>query len=350
MFKKIREKRYIERYVKKDLSVLFSDIEQIRGKSDIMAICPSPTGNNWLGINLATKQLFDNSVFEIPQYFSRNIYSVKELKLLVQKINAFDFKLVVLSGFPYYPYHFSFLVNNIKTPKAIIFHGSLSGMKENYDPIGKIFDLYKSGQIQKIAFIKKGLKEYFEELLAIKSYHLINKTNISENFPKHTVINGINIGVFGNNTFNKNLINQVAGGLLIPDSKVHIISDCETSFLDNPDRIIKYEKLERKSFLGLMGSMSVNSHISFSESWGQIVTESLALGVPCLTSNNNGIFDYDNYLAEKLIVNQYDNPFAIADQLKKVLENCEELGKQGLAYIKKLNNIADEKLKIFLTE
>lgn len=345
MFNKFKENRYIKNNIKKDVHLLCTEIESIRKVSNILTICPLPTGNNWQGINVATKQLFDNSVFEIPQYFSRNIYSEDEFKLLVKNINLFDFKLVVFSGFPDY---FSSLVKNIKTIKAVIFHGSLSEFNENNNQLAKIFDLYKLNHIQKIAFIKKDLKEYFENLLGIKSYHLINKTNISENIQKYTVSRGNNIGVFGNDTFNKNLITQIAGGLLIPDSKVHIISECETSFLNNPDRIIKHEKSERNFFLGLMGSMNINSHLSFSESWGQLVTESLALGVPCLTSDNNGIFDYDDYLAGKLIVSQYDNPLAIADQIKKVLENRDEISKRGVDYIKKLNKISDEKLKEFL--
>lgn len=348
MLKKIREKRYIEKNVKKTLPVLFAEIEQIRKKSNSIAICPTPTGANWQGVMNATFSLFPENTFTIPQYFSNSVYTENELKEISYKINELNFEKIVFSGFPGY---FSFMAGNIKSAKiSAIFHGALSELTNENNQLRFILNLAASGKIHRIGFIKKGLSEYFNNTSSAKCFDLPLKTKLPENIEKSILENGINIGVFGNTTFNKNIHNQVAAALLIKESKVYVICDLDFSYLDKNNRIIKHGKTERKEFLGLMAAMTINSHISFSESWGQIVTESLALGVPCLTSDNNGIFDYDDYLAEKLIVNQYDNPIAIAKQIESVLKERKEISEKGIEYIKQLNIISKENLKVFLAD
>lgn len=348
MLKKIREKRYLEKCVRKGMSVLYSEIEEIREKSDSIVICPSPTGTNWLGVKNATFSLFPENTFSIPQYFSNSVYTEKELKEISYKINELNFEKIVFSGFPEY---FGVMADHIKLEKTgAIFHGALSELTNENNQLKLILNLAELGKIHRIGFIKKGLSEYFSNTCSAKCFDLPLKTKLPENIEKSIPENGINIGVFGNSNFNKNIHNQVAAALFINESKVHIICDHDFSYLDKNNRIIKHNKTERKEFLGLMASMTINSHISFSESWGQIVTESLALGVPCLTSNNNGIFDYDDYLAEKLIVNQYDNPIGIAKQIEKVLNEREEIRNRGIEYVKELNIIAEEKLKAFFAD
>lgn len=346
MLKKIREKRYVNRHVKKDVKFLFSEIEEIRRKSDIIIICPTPTGNNWLGVMHATLSLFPDCTLLFPQYFTNSVYSEAELIMISKKVDDLNFKKVIFSGFVSY---FSLIIENIKSAKVgVIFHGALSELSNENNQLQLILKLADSGIIHHVAFIKKGLSDYFEKIISVKSFNLNLKTSLPDVLEIIHHDDSINIGVFGNSGFNKNIHNQVAASLAIKDSKVHVICDDDFSYLDKNKRIIRYSKLERNKFMALLGSMTLNSHISFSESWGQIVTESLAMGVPCLTSNNNGIFDHDEFLAETLIVNQYDNPLAIANRLEKIIDNRDEIRKRGLDYIDKLNNISDAKLKEFI--
>ena len=52
---------------------------------------------------------------------------------------------------------------------------------------------------------------------------------------------------------------------------------------------------------------TINTYVSFSECWGQLITESLIMGVPCLAANNSGIFDENDFLFEKLVVKEFDD-------------------------------------------
>ena len=94
--------------------------------------------------------------------------------------------------------------------------------------------------------------------------------------------------------------------------------------------------------------MDVNLHLSFSESWGQLAAESLALGVPCLVSATTNLLDDDAWLKEKLTVNRIDAPVIIAEKLESVIKDKEETGKRGNAYVAALNQKADKLLADFL--
>ena len=63
----------------KPLFELENEINSIRSKSDLIAICPAATGNSWQGVLTATLGLFPESTLILPQYFSQTPYTEKEL-------------------------------------------------------------------------------------------------------------------------------------------------------------------------------------------------------------------------------------------------------------------------------
>jgi glycosyltransferase involved in cell wall biosynthesis len=351
MLKKIRENVYVRKHFKVSLPDIRLVINNLRQKTNVLIICPQPTKGNWLGVNIGTKSIFDD-VFEIPQYFSHSVYNKKELELIDDFIIESKFSQVIFSGFS--PYFYDMILDIKKKSKiqiGVIFHGALSELAHSSTSFFKITQLFKNENIDKIGFIKKDLANYFNQLYSTKKcFHLLYKHIISasEASPSKSSIDKLDIGIFGIHNFNKNTFNQVSAALLIENANIHVLKSNSFSFLQSDDRIIAHPAMPHQDFIQLLSSMTVNTHISFSESWGQIVTESLSMGVPCLTSNNNGIFEFDDYLAKKLIVNQYDNPIAIAKQIEDVLQNREEISKRGTKYIKELNIISKEKLEEFV--
>ena len=346
MFNSIREQRFIRSKVRKDPETIYSGLESHRAQSKTLVICPTPTGSNWSGVSHATHSLFPSDTFSFPQYYSRTVYSEKELLAIAKKISDLSFEWVVFSGFPEY---FRALICNIHSTKiSSIFHGALSEVGEKNCSLRTVLSLVGAGKIQRVGFVKKGLAEYFSQTLHLQCFYLPLLTRIPENLTEIYPEPGLHIGVFGNNSFNKNIHNQVAAALLIPGANIHVLGKDDFTYLQVHKRIVHHKQMSRPEFISLLGSMTINLHISFSESWGQIVTESLAMGVPCLTSNNNGIFDYDDFLANELIVYNYDNPWLIAKQISNVLLKHDEISQQGYEYIKILNNIAEEKLQEFI--
>ena len=61
--------------------------------------------------------------------------------------------------------------------------------------------------------------------------------------------------------------------------------------------------MNHNKFKKLLSEMDINLHLSFSEGMGgQIFTESLSIGVPCLSSYNNDFLAYNKYLRNLLYV------------------------------------------------
>jgi glycosyltransferase involved in cell wall biosynthesis len=155
--------------------------------------------------------------------------------------------------------------------------------------------------------------------------------------------------VFVHHSFRKNLHNQVAAALILENAMVHVHDDHDFEYLQSGQRLLAHPFTESyDDFLNVVGSMTLNFYVTFSECYGLLIAESLSMGVPCLASNSGGFFDYDEYLAKALIVEDYDNSESIYKKAKEVLANRDEIAARGKEYVKKLNAIAREKLSDFL--
>jgi glycosyltransferase involved in cell wall biosynthesis len=289
--------------------------------------------------------MFRDSCFEIPQYFSHQVLNGVETKTLTSLISDLKFRVIIFSGFPFYFAQFIRLIkkNNSATNIYIVYHGSPSQWVSENTRIHfyEIIKLYNNGFVNKIGFVKKGMKNIMNEVFGISAHELmIPAEKIKKNAFK--MEDEINIGVPGTDNFNKNLHNQVAAALMIPIARVHVLDTTPFQYMNNK-RVTEHGRIMPKNeFINLLGSMSINLYLSYSECFPQVVTESLAMGVPCITSNNNGIFDHDAFLKQHLVADEYDNPMAISRHIQKVLDIKDELSEKGVAYIDKLNSLATQ--------
>jgi glycosyltransferase involved in cell wall biosynthesis len=360
MLLKFRERRYINSNIKVNIDTLYQNLQNIRSQSETILITPMPTGNSWRGIYNGAIAFFPDSTFAVPQYFSDPVYTVKELKLISDEIINLGFRKIIFSGYPPYFNLFIKLINeSIKQNRKnvdvyIIYHGSLASNSED-NITGKILkeilELNKTGLVKKIGFVKKGMSETLKKTVGIETYYLIPMTIPTEykGFNKNINSSELNLGVLTHNQYRKNIHNQVAAALMFENSKVHIHEKYEFDYLFNNYRLFVHPFFESYSdFLQLLGSMTLNFYVTFSECFGLVITESLSLGVPCMASYNSGIFDYDDYLKEMLIVKDYDNSEAIYKQAELVLASRQKISERGIKYIKELNKIAKEKLLNFI--
>lgn len=341
----------------KPLVSLENEIVSIRSKSDTIAICPNATGSSWQGVLTATLGLFGGYTLVLPQYYSQTPYTDKELKEIARIIQSKKFKSIVFSGFP--PY-FETVISSIseygQDRLFLLYHGSLSSNREDSYTISmleQILSLARSRKIHSLGFVKKGMAETFESLWGLDARHIILRTS-DIHTPLSTPKGGgdeINIGVFTHDQYRKNIDNQVAAALMIENSIVHLKRNFDFGYLGNSEKLHYHGHFDSyEAFLGVLGLMDVNLYVSFSECWGQIITESLALGVPCLAAENSGVFDFDSELGKLLIVKEFDNSAAIAEQIKRVLPFKEEIGRKGREYVLKLNKMADERLAEWLND
>lgn len=108
--------------------------------------------------------------------------------------------------------------------------------------------------------------------------------------------------------------------------------------------------MPHRDYVSLLGQMDINLHLSFSESWGQITAESVAMGVPCMIANHSDIYDYDTILKNTLVSHNFDNPYELSNEIARVMAEREALSERCTRYVGVLNQKAEELLKEFLEE
>ncbi len=349
-----RIKQYIlgsNEYKKKSLHVVFEELNTIRKNTNYLAICPQNTQGNWLGIKRGTLALFGDSTFCIDQYYSNQVYSDDELNIITQTILELQFESCFLRGFP--PY-FEKIINALSKGNIniwVLYAGPVSEFNEEKkrNNFSKIISLAQDKKIHGIGFNKMGLPEVVNKLYKVKTHRYILKAP-TINFSSEEKYTGINIGVFGGKTFNKNIHSQVMAGLSVSDeAKVHVMDNKSFDYLQMNNRIIgKNGYLNHSSFLKELSKMSINTYLAFSESWGNVIMESASVGVPCLTTANNGIYNFSDELKRNLVVENYDDINEIKNKIKTVLEKRSELKPLLLEYCETVNLEADRILSDLL--
>ena len=309
------------------LNECLRQIEAIRKISEVLAICPTPTGYSWLGVQVATLSLFPNCTFQILQDYSNQTLSDEQLVKIAQTINDLEYGQVVFSGF--LPY-FAKIMNNIKPKTAIkvLYHGflsELSGNEKQAMAFREMLELLESGQIQAIGCVKKGLAQSISKIYGVRTVEIIlpNKHIADDIIP---MSDRIDIGCLVNTSYRKNIHNQAVAALMVEKSVLHAFETTELAYLPQ-ERIKYYSLMNHDEFIGLLSRMSVNMHVTFSESWGQVLSESISQGVPCLSAYTSSFFEYDEVLKQKLVVDGFDDSWHIYKKIEKVLKNRDSIAR-----------------------
>jgi hypothetical protein len=336
------------------LQALILTLHHLRKKSDAVVLSPVPTGYSWLGVYNGGKSMFSEIFVELPHYYSQSIFSDKELNQLSFEIASLRFRQILFNGFPEY---FQKLVNTVKAEQpgvivGVIYHGfpaELSANKTVQSTVRALTGLVRQKKIQKIGFAKKGFGMAFEKLFEVPCFEMIyiNPEPIQD-IPKYND-GKVHIGVLVNNLFRKNFHTQVMAALLVENSVVHVTDASELDYLGMPERFIGHGSLKHEAFIRLLGSMHINFHVTFSEaSGGQVCSESISQGVPCLSAYTSSFFDYNEELKSQLIVEGGDDPYFIYLKAVAVLKNQADIGPKCRKYGAYLNTLAKERIETFL--
>jgi len=342
LFKSLKNKTVFEE--------MLVEIEKIRKTSEILNLQAQPTGYSWLGVYNAGLSLFPKCTVAIPQEYSNQVLTNKQLQLLGNFIGELKFSQIIYNGYNSY---FTIISQEAlkKYPPIkikLIYHGffaELAGNPVLNKIIEQLVEDVKCKRIHLIGFVKKGNSEVFEKLFNV-SCQLIYYKNPELIPPKH--INK-SIGVLTNQSFRKNTTTQIIAALILKQYNVSIFNSDDCDVFDDNQKLIKLPLLSHKEFLNTLSMNLINSHVTFSEaSGGQVFTESLAVGVPCLTSLTHGYLDDSEELRKALLVERFDDSWAIAQKMEEVIADRERLSKLGIEYSQQMNQKADEFLSKFL--
>ena len=328
---------------------IIDELTNIRRCSEILSICPTPTGYSWLGVQVASLSLFPDCTFQIPQYYSNQTLSDAQLSQLAYLLNDLSFKQIVFNGFlPYFGKIIDSLNQEITV--KVVYHGflsELSGNTKQIDAFNSMLAYVGAKKISAVGCVKKGLAFSLSKLFSTETFEIIlpNK-RIAESV--RPCGDEMNIGVLVNTSFRKNVHNQAVAALIADKSLLHTFRTPDFAYLPQ-ERIRYYDLMPHNEFVDLLAKMTLNLHVTFSEGMGgQVLAESISQGVPCLSAYTSSFFDYDDDLKQKLIVDGFDDSWHIYRKIEEVLKDRDAIGKQCIEYAKRLNVLAEERLKEFL--
>ncbi|MBL57407.1 MAG: hypothetical protein CMP61_09475 [Flavobacteriales bacterium] len=321
---------------------------KILTKSNVIVFTYQATGANWQGVQTATKAMYPENFLVLPQSYSNSLLSETQRKKFTEILIENKLDLIIFSGLPDYSFNWlkEFHRANINT--GIIFHGGVAefnGNKSKQENFSKIIEYSKKNIINRIGVVKKGLDEWLKKATNKEIFRVIPPLSLPSKLnPLKRDNTQIHIGIFGNSTYNKNRHTQVFAASLIKNSVIHILEPNEFDYILPKDRIKTYSGLSRKQFIELLGSMHLNLYCSFSESWGQVIIESLSLNVPCLYSCNSDISDIIESVT--YVIQDYDNVMALTNKIKEVINQNLNTDFDLEKFNKKVNEYNDKMIKI----
>jgi len=332
-----------------NLNLLHEKIELVRKKSTILDLCAEPTGYSWLGVRNAAFSLFPDNTVEIPQYYSNQIITDEDLKKIGHWIADLGFEKLIFNGFNCY---FTKIIDAALSGKpelevSWIHHGfpaELSGNKIMIQILNVAVEYHKTNKIGKIGFIKKNFDLFFQKRWGCKTFPIILPTPVNRALIRPEKFK---IGVMLSNDFRKNYFTQVLAADLFEGALIKLSYPVDGYVFKNKSELLG--ELSHQEFLNELGGNTINTHVTFSEaSGGQVFSESLGMGVPCLTSLTHGFLDDNQYLKDLLVVSEFDDVWAIHHKMRELIERRDELSPLCIQHTEEMNIKAQKLLKEFL--
>jgi len=259
-------------------------------------------------------------------------------------------KVIVLGC--YQPHWENILLEAKKLGIKVVCTWHASFILNEFDHVNRVWmkamiDAYKKGLIHRIATPHDGLALTLNKF-GIKTDFLPNIVNDLPPVPK---LPGINIGILGSGQAWKNMECQIIAASFIPDAKIHIQNLKHPEIIDAlglRPRIVQHGHISSdEEYYKLVGGMTVNMVVSLSEVYSYFAAESLLLKTPVLTTPITPIFhEAPPVLQECCTTPYFEDPVAIYEKLKTLVDVRDKIADTGQTYMRDLNR----KMKIYVED
>lgn len=297
------------------------------------------------GVKSATKEMVPDMI-QISDIHSRNV-----AKKLAKQIISYSPKKILISG---YATGHDMLAEELKSasPDLRIFllvHSAFIWF-DLYPAENAIFENFinmsKKGIVEKIGFCKRDLAEYFKSQ-GVNAFFVMNRFYPEKHKVRKLDNNRINIGIFGQNWWHRNITNQAIGALMLPNTYVHV-NEISNHFFIDKKRLKVHGILPKQDFLKLYEKMGINMYISMTDCFPMVVIESMQYGIPCLVSDTSDVYGFNKKLKDWLTVSTIDGPIGISKKIKKVIDNYMSIQKEINNYLPLLKKKVETSIKVFL--
>jgi hypothetical protein len=234
-------------------------------------------------------------------------------------------ELVVIQGWPPGAGSFARMANGAGIEVACVLHSSPAqhGAEGGEAAvIDEILELYGSGTLAKVGMAKAGVHEPFAAL-GYEIAFVPNRVPVLPGFEKVDLGPGLNVGVFAEPLWRKNVTTQLMAVAMLDDARAHVMRKPGVGYLRGlPTEV--HGELPWPRFIALQSSVDLNLYVTLSECHPSTPQESYLAGVPCLVSRVSSVFRDDPVLWDLTSVDEGDNPTSIARAARRLLEARDE--------------------------
>lgn len=189
---------------------------------------------------------------------------------------------------------------------------------------------YDNNVIDGIICLKRNLEETLNQM-GIRAFYLMNPVPVIDDtrLPGDLSPENINVGLFSSiSSWAKNPFPQllsVSGfdNILLTTNIAK--NDVELAF-PKLERVQYIHHMDRQDFISVLKKQDINLYVTNTECSPMIALESWACLIPCIVGPAGDVYStVDEKLGAYLVEKNVDNPSLIAERIKKVIENYDEI-------------------------
>ena len=303
----------------------------------------------WRGIRSATENLLTYRLYQ------RDDLDTLRAQRLARVIAESGADRVVLGSFPLTYRH---LVEAIKqhAPHINVYAFWLSSFLQSNEDYGwqaflEIDRLCRTGLITKWGFAKQGMAEIIGRT-GVPTGFIMSYVRSVPQSPSQPAAGGPHLGVWAiEPIWRKSPYAMLAASSLIRGANVFCTGQNERA-----QEFTRYfglnatvqEPIPQAQMPAALARMHLNLYVTLSECSPMLPLESLAAGAPCLFGPTSHLFEDDDYLHSRLVVQYPDRALVIARYIEQALEERSTIVEAYRAYAPTYNERARQSLRDFL--
>ncbi len=269
---------------------------------------------------------------------------------LIEGITGESIDLVIIQGWPPGAAGFAARLADMGIRVKAVLHSSPAqhgAEMGEADVADEVLSLFSHKVLAEVGMVKYGVAEAFRAGGHPVTY-LPNRAPLMPEVAKVDLGPGLHVGVFAEPFWRKNVVTQLLAVGMLDGAQGHLMSKPSVGYLNAID-VVEHGVLPWEEFVGIQGSVDLNLYVTLTECHPVMPIESYLLGVPCLTSRTSAVFRNDPELWELTTVDKPDEPKAIAEQARLLLESEEEAVSRARAWILNADVEAQELWLDFVT-
>jgi hypothetical protein len=270
---------------------------------------------------------------------------------LADRIAASRVDLVVIQGWPPGAGEFVGLLGRAGVRSACVLHSSPAQHGAEGGEamvVDEILALLSERKLAAVGMAKSGV----HEALAALGYEIAyvpNRVPVLPRFEKIDLGPRLNVGVFAEPLWRKNVSTQLMAVAELEDARAHVMRRPSVSYLDGLE-ILEHGEMPWDRFVALQSSVDLNLYVTLSECHPSTPQESYLAGVPCLVSRVSSVFRDDPVLWDLTSVDEADNPSSIASGARRLMEARQEAVERARAWMDEADHRGAEAWVRFVTD